>query len=167
MEATPDPGQDGERAPRERRHDVEVQVRRTPRYGTFIAIGAVLGAVAAWVTAMLMPPAVDELGRVVDTTAVIGLVIVAGFVVGAGLGGLVAVIIDRSLAKRSTTLVAEQTDVEEPDAPVEGEPLEDEAPAVEAAFEPLDGQGSSGASADGADGAVGGDRPDPDHRREP
>ncbi|WP_413318227.1 hypothetical protein AA0Z99_13515 [Agrococcus sp. 1P02AA] len=165
MHETPDSAAapDGDRASRARRHDVEVRVRRSPRYGTFMAIGAVLGAVAAWVTAMVMPTPVDEMGRVVDTTAVIGLVVVGGFVVGAGLGGLVAVIIDRSLAKRSTTLVAEQTDVEEPEATIEGEPVEDAAPTVEAAFEPLDERG--GAARPGRpDGASPGE---PDDRREP
>lgn len=99
---TPDP----------QRQDVEVRVRRSPKYGPFMAIGAVLGALAMWVIGLLMPPATNAAGQQVDTLPVVGLAIVLGFAVGAGLGGLVAVIIDRRLSKRASTLVAEQTDVD-------------------------------------------------------
>lgn len=99
---TPDP----------QRQDVEVRVRRSPKYGPFMAIGAVLGALAMWLIGLLMPPATNVAGQQVDTLPVVGLAIVLGFAVGAGLGGLVAVIIDRRLSKRASTLVAEQTDVD-------------------------------------------------------
>lgn len=98
--------------PVEQRQEVEVRVRRSPKYGPFMAIGAVLGALAMWITGLLMPPPVSLAGQQVDTMPVVGLAIVLGFAVGAGLGGLVAVIIDRRLAKRASTLVAEQTDVD-------------------------------------------------------
>lgn len=94
------------------RQEVEVRVRRSPKYGPFMAIGAVLGAIVMWVVGLLMPPAVNEAGQRIDTLPVVGLAIVLGFAVGAGLGGLVAVLIDRRLAKRTSTLVAEQTDVD-------------------------------------------------------
>ncbi|WP_405219362.1 hypothetical protein [Agrococcus sp. Ld7] len=95
-----------------RRQEVEVRVRRSPKYGPFMAIGAILGAVAMWVAGLLMPAAVNEAGQRVDTLPVVGLGIVLGFAVGAGIGGLVAVLIDRRLSKRASTLVAEQTDVD-------------------------------------------------------
>ncbi|WP_347755797.1 hypothetical protein [Agrococcus sp. ProA11] len=102
------------------RREVEVRVRRSPRYGAFMAVGALLGALAMWIIGLLMPRAVDEAGQQVDTLPVVGLAVVLGFAIGAGLGGLVAVIIDRRLSKRASTLVAEQTDIEargEHDAP--------------------------------------------------
>ncbi|WAC67282.1 hypothetical protein OVA14_05965 [Agrococcus sp. SL85] len=113
-------------------HEVEVRVRRTPKYGVFMAIGALLGAVAAWLLAAAMGPGVDEAGQPVDTNPVIGLSVVVGFVVGAGIGGVVAVLVDRSLAKRSRTLVAEHVVVEEV---VEAEAVEEPAAQVEGSFE--------------------------------
>ncbi|MCH1882043.1 hypothetical protein [Agrococcus sp. ARC_14] len=138
MDETPDPAAaHGEHARAERHQDVEVRVRRTPRYWRFIALGAVLGAVAMWVIGVSVPPGLDAQGQRVDTSPVIGLGIVIGFVVGAGLGGLVAVIIDRALVRRGQTLVAEQTDIEEPEAP-DAAVDESAADAGEAAFEPLE-----------------------------
>lgn len=129
---------------RTHRHDVEVRVRRAPKYGRFMAIGAVLGAVVAWLISVLQEPGVDEAGRPVDTTPVIGLIIVIGFVVGVAAGGLVALLVDRAARKRAQTLVAEQTDVE-PAAAAPGaagvdaadQRRDDPADAGEAAFEPL------------------------------
>lgn len=112
MDQSPEPAANHDGARRgERRSDIDVRVRRAPKYGTFMAIGAVLGAIVMLVTGMLLPPGVNEAGEIVDTTPVIGLGVVTGFVVGAGLGGLLAVIIDRALAKRGATLVAELLDV--------------------------------------------------------
>lgn len=140
MDQTPEtaPDHDGERTAEARRRDVDVRVRRAPKYGTFLAIGALVGAVAMWVAGMLLPPGVDEAGQPVDTTPVIGLTIVIGFVLGAGLGGLIALIIDRRLAKRGTTLVAEQVDVEVPEPVIEAEPVDEDEGAVDASFDPLD-----------------------------
>lgn len=115
MDQTPDPAapEEGARS-QERRHDVEVRVRRAPKYGVFMAIGAVVGAVVAWLIGELQPPAVNEAGQRLDTTPVIGLIVVVGFVLGAAAGGIAALIADRAMAKRGRTLTAERRDVEAP-----------------------------------------------------
>ncbi|WP_092666125.1 YtxH domain-containing protein [Agrococcus carbonis] len=139
MDHTPDPAaNDGAGSPREHHHDVEVQVRRSPKYGRFMALGAALGAVVAWIVAWVMPPAVNAAGERVDTSPIIGLSIVVGFVLGGALGAVVALLIDRSLAKRAGTATAEQIDVSEADAPADAAPPAPHAPhapVVEAEFE--------------------------------
>ncbi len=131
MDETPDPAASPEQgaAPQERRRDVEVRVRRAPKYGVFAAIGAVVGAVVAWLIAELQPPAVNEAGALVDTTAVIGLIVVVGFVLGGAAGGVAALIADRASAKRGRTLTAERVDVEAPPEPGTREPRASEATA--------------------------------------
>ena len=161
--AAHEPEQGGAGPAEGRSEDVEVRVRRSPKYGVFLAIGAVLGAVVAWVVGSLMPPGVDVEGRPVDTTPVIGLAIVGGFVVGAGIGGVVALLVDRSLRKRTRTMVAEHVHEQAP--PVEAQMMEDATDALEAAFEPLEGD-AAGDRGDGPGDDLGGtaqrdrDRPD-------
>lgn len=113
MDAQPDPTpeHEGAAAPRETRRTQDMQVRRSPRYGVFMAIGALLAMLAAWWLSTSMPPAVDAAGQRVDTTPVIGLMLVVGFVAGGALGGLVAVLVDRALAKRLHSVSAEHVDV--------------------------------------------------------
>lgn len=117
MSQTPEPAaeHDGAQPRAAHSHDVEVRVRRAPKYGVFMAIGAVVGALIAWLLAWFQPPAVNEAGERVDTLPVVGLAIVTGFVLGVAFGALVAVILDRVLAKRTQTVVAEQVDVDEVD----------------------------------------------------
>lgn len=118
MDATHDRTPQGDAAgdPAGTTEQFDVTVRRSPKYSAFAAVGALVGAVVGWLIASAMPPAVDENGLAVDTTPVIGLMIVAGFVLGGALGALVAVIIDRSLSKRVTATVAERVEVRRPDA---------------------------------------------------
>ena len=129
MDAPHDP------APHDDARDVEVQVRRSPKYGIFMAIGALVGILVAWAISSAMGPGVNAEGERVDTSPVVGLSLVVGFVVGGGLGGLVAILIDRRLSRRTRTLVAEHVVVDEV---VEAEPVEPEhADAVEGSFEPV------------------------------
>ena len=152
MDHTPDPAAapDGGRSHEERHHDVEVRVRRSPRYGVFMAIGALLGAVIAWIVSVSMPPGVSETGQRLDTTPVIGLVVVMGFVLGAALGAVAALIADRVLSKRAHTATAEQLDVTETDASASVAPPPH---VVEAEFEhhaTVDPQAGPSAEADAA-----------------
>jgi hypothetical protein len=119
MQQTPDPADGQGRAdlPREHHRDIEVRVRRSPKFGAFMLIGAVLGALSAWVISAIQPPGVNEAGQPVDTTGVLGLALVAGVVLGVAIGAVVALLVDRSLAKRGRMLIAEQTDVEAPEQP--------------------------------------------------
>ncbi len=115
MDATRDPAPQDDAGEQHEttREELQVTVRRSPKYGVFMAIGSVLGIVTAWVLSSLAEPAVNEAGQRVDTTAVIGLLLVIGFVAGAALGGIVALIADRSLAKGTRTAVAERVETRE------------------------------------------------------
>lgn len=149
MDAQPDPTpeQEGARAHRETHETQQMQVRRSPRYGVFMAIGALLAMLAAWWISTAMPPAVNQAEQPVDTTPVIGLMLVVGFVVGGALGALVAVLIDRALSKRLHTVTAEHVDVAERPSPSGPED------AGDATFEPL------GPAGDRRDELGDGDRP--------
>ncbi|WP_206447556.1 hypothetical protein [Agrococcus sp. KRD186] len=125
---------DGEQPAAQHRHDVEVRVRRAPKFGVFMLLGAVVGALVAWVVSAVQAPGVDEAGRPVDTSGILGLTIVVGVVLGVGVGAVVALLVDRSLAKRGRMLVAEQTDVEAPEQP---QAAVAPADAGEASFEHL------------------------------
>ncbi|MGM1030368.1 MAG: hypothetical protein ACQEWM_10975 [Actinomycetota bacterium] len=117
MDATPDPAQpDGPAQPDETREELRVTVRRAPKYGVFMAIGALLGIVAAYILSAVSAPGVDAAGQPVDTTPVIGLMLVIGFVVGGTLGGIVAIIVDRALSKGARTVLAERVETREADA---------------------------------------------------
>lgn len=102
------------------RDDVEVRVRRRPKYGAFMALGAALGALAAWaISFAYVGPHQNEAGQAVDTTPVVGLMLVVGFVAGGVLGALAAIIAERAVGRSSTTLVAERTLVEAPERHVD------------------------------------------------
>jgi hypothetical protein len=139
MDATPAPQPDDGRqqpsaASREETHEeLRVTVRRSPKYGAFMAIGAVVGIVVAWILSSSVGPSVNEAGQLVDTTPVIGLMLVIGFVAGGVLGAIVAIVIDRSLAKGTRTVLAERMETREADAPPESA-----TDAGEAAFERLE-----------------------------
>ena len=118
-----------------------VRVRRSPKYGAFAAVGAALGAVAAWLVAQAFAGQhVNEAGQPVDTTPVIGLMIVVGFVAGGALGAVAALTADRALSRRSTTVTAERLVVGEghvdDTARERAHPLE--APDGGGALRPLD-----------------------------
>ena len=106
--------------------DLPMQVRRSPRYGVFMALGALLGAVVAWWLSATVPPALDSAGAPVETTPVIGLMLVVGFFAGGAVGALIAVVIDRAMSKRLTPVVAERTETREADASGD---VADDAPA--------------------------------------
>ncbi|MFA4840927.1 MAG: hypothetical protein WC580_04385 [Agrococcus sp.] len=155
MDATPDqapqddgavpadravPQQDG--SPSQQSHEeLRVTVRRSPKYGAFMAIGAVVGIVLAWILSSSVGPSVDESGQQVDTTPVIGLMLVIGFVAGGVLGAIVAIIVDRSLSKGTRTVLAERVETREADA-LDASPSD----AGEAAFEPLEPASDEGSA---------------------
>lgn len=137
MDATPDPA--SQQPPAQSHEEHRVTVRRSPKYGVFTAIGALIGIVVAWIVSSNDGPTFDESGRQVDTTPVIGLMLVVGFVVGGVLGAIVAIIIDRALSKGTRTVVAERVETREAgeaDAPADA--VDAPADAGEAAFERLE-----------------------------
>jgi MFS family permease len=84
-----------------------VRVRRSPRVGVFLAIGALLGLLIALV-ATLVTPAEPQY----PTGQVLGYVALITIPVGAALGGLVAVVLDARATRRARTAVAERATTE-------------------------------------------------------
>ncbi|MGC5076684.1 hypothetical protein [Agrococcus sp. DT81.2] len=155
MDATPDqaPQDDGAvpaggavpptgASPSQQSHEeLRVTVRRSPKYGVFTAIGALVGIVAAWILTSSVGPSADATGQQVDTTPVIGLMLVVGFVVGGVLGAIVAIIVDRSLSRGTRTVLAERIETRDAEA-LEASP----ADVGEAAFAPLEPAADDGAT---------------------
>lgn len=91
----------------------EVVVRRSPRYGAFLLAGAVVGAIVALVLTVAFAPDDAVLAeRMADDFTynqgqVFGFLLVCGVVVGGALGALVALLVDRSMSRRTTRALAE------------------------------------------------------------
>ncbi len=91
-----------------------VTVRRAPKFGAFMLVGAVLGAIATLILTSLFPvdPAIGFL-------PLFGYFALFGIVIGGVVGALVAIILDRVGRRRARLAQAEHTTVEP--APVVGE----------------------------------------------
>ena len=76
-------------------------VHRSPRYFNFMLLGAIIGAIAAFVLTVAFPDNPD-FGK----TQVFGFLLLAGLAVGVALGSAVALIIDRF--GRSRTVVVDK-----------------------------------------------------------
>ena len=105
----PEPAASVVPAAAEARRD-RVTVRRSPRYGRFIILGAGLGAVVTFVLTNLFPT--DE---AVGFGALFGYFLLFGIPAGAAIGGLVAVVLERVVSGRSAQLEFERERVEEAD----------------------------------------------------
>jgi ABC-type cobalamin transport system permease subunit len=79
-----------------------VNVRRAPRYGRFIAIGAALGIVIALILTFAFPEN-DEF----DRGQVFGFLLLGLGTIGVAFGAAVALIFDRVLSNRSGLAIAE------------------------------------------------------------
>lgn len=75
---------------------VEATVRRVPRYGVFMGIGAVLGIVAAGIVTMMgsYEPS-QALDVVYPPTQVFGFALLWTVPIGIALGGVVALVLER------------------------------------------------------------------------
>jgi hypothetical protein len=96
-----DPDAPGEHLETEVTSDA-VSVRRAPRYGRFLTLGAALGAVVALILTMAFPENPDY-----DKGQVFGFLLLACGAIGVALGALVALLIDRAFTKRAGSGVAE------------------------------------------------------------
>lgn len=92
------------------RDEVPVQVRMTPRYGRFMALGALVGLLAGWLIAQLggSGPWLGT-GQWTDTTLVVPFVMLIGAIVGIVLGAVVAIVLDRIVGRRTRQATAERT----------------------------------------------------------
>jgi len=79
-----------------------VTVRRSPRYGSFLLLGAALGVLVALILTFAFPEN-DEF----DRGQVFGFLLLWCGAGGLALGGIAALVIDRVLSKRRGTAVAE------------------------------------------------------------
>ena len=90
--------------------DLDVVVRRSPRYGAFMVAGLILGFIVAGILVML-PVDTSQLTADYSMGASMGLLMMLLGIVGLGLGGAVALILDRINAKKAKqyTVRAEYT----------------------------------------------------------
>lgn len=86
-----------------------VRVRRSPRIGVFLGLGAALGALVALI-AVASTPTDPQL----PTPQALGFLILVLAPVGALVGGAVALVLDARASRRSRTLEAERVRGEDP-----------------------------------------------------
>ena len=85
-----------------------VQVRRSPRYTNFMLLGAVVGAIAAFVLTIAFPEN-PEFGRL----QVFGFLLLIGVAVGVALFGLLAILLDRVVGRKVHNVRADRLEVHE------------------------------------------------------
>lgn len=83
--------------------ETTVTVHRSPRYFSFMIVGAVLGAILALVLTVVFPEN-DRFGQ----SQVFGFLLLAGVVAGVALGSIVALILDRAIGRTTATAVADR-----------------------------------------------------------
>ncbi|KTR20555.1 hypothetical protein NS330_06190 [Curtobacterium citreum] len=96
-------------------------MRRAPKFGVFILGGAVLGFLA---TLVVVSVTMDiDRGDQQDASfgTLVGYFSLWGVTIGAAVGAVVAVVLDRVLAKRAARLTAERVEVEPVPDTVDGE----------------------------------------------
>ena len=84
-------------------------MRRAPRYGRFITLGALVGAVVALILTFSFSgqPAYPELELGFDKGQVFGFLLLLCATIGAALGAVVALLIDRGSARRAKSVLVE------------------------------------------------------------
>ncbi|WP_439693736.1 hypothetical protein ACRQ4B_05770 [Curtobacterium sp. SP.BCo] len=100
----------------------EVTIRRAPKFGVFIVGGALLGFVATLIVVSLtMNIDRGDQQETASFGSLVGYFSLWGVTIGAFVGALVAVVLDRVFARRAARLTAERVEVELPPETVEGE----------------------------------------------
>uniref|UniRef100_A0A942Y9J5 Potassium transporter Trk n=1 Tax=Neobacillus citreus TaxID=2833578 RepID=A0A942Y9J5_9BACI len=103
----------------------EVTIRRAPKFGVFIVGGALLGFLATLVVVSLtMNLDRGDQQETQSFGSLVGYFSLWGVTIGAAVGAVVAVVLDRVFQRRAARLTAERVEVEMPADTVEGE-LED------------------------------------------
>lgn len=104
-------------------HRIEsAQVRRAPRYAMFLVVGAALGVVVAIILTFAFD-GTDDVSTSTQVsyslTQVFGFLALVCITVGIALGGIVALILDRTMARRAREVRVdhEHIEVDEPEAP--------------------------------------------------
>ncbi len=92
----------------------QVSVRRSPRYGIFLVLGAALGVFVAMILTFAFngnDRAADN-GAVYSDGQVFGFLALAGVAVGLLVGGAVALILDKVVSRRTRQVEVDHTTVE-------------------------------------------------------
>lgn len=116
----------------ERQASVDVSVRRSPRYGRFLLVGAIIGVIFALIVASITRPTPEEIAGPTITysfSAVFGFGALLFGAIGALLSGLLALLLDRLVGRRLRPYTAEHEHVAY-DEPEDEEETAD-APAAE------------------------------------
>jgi len=96
---------------------VEGRVRRSPRYAVFLVLGAALGILVAAILTFAFSgndePAPN--GAIYSDGEVFGFLALVGITVGIAVGGLVAIILDRTVGRRTRAVRLEHETVEHDD----------------------------------------------------
>lgn len=80
----------------------KLKVRRAPKYVPFLIAGALVGVVVAAFFTFTLPPSEDF-----ETSSVFGLFAVLMVLPGAGLGAIVALVLDLQGRRRAKTMIVE------------------------------------------------------------
>jgi hypothetical protein len=91
-----------------------VTVRRAPKYAVFVVLGAALGLLVAMILTFSFndPDATSpNTGLVYSTGQVFGFVALVCITVGVALGGIVALLFDRALSRRTRRLTVDRESV--------------------------------------------------------
>jgi hypothetical protein len=92
-------------------HIESVRVRRAPKYAVFLALGAALGLVVAMILTFVFNGTGDvspNTGLVYTQTQVFGFLALACITVGVVVGAVVALILDRVLARRARDVTVDR-----------------------------------------------------------
>lgn len=82
----------------------QVRVRRSPKIGVFLLVGAAVGALVAVVAVNVTPP-----DATIPAPQAIGFLVLLLAPVGAAVSGAIALLIDRGAERRSKIVEAERT----------------------------------------------------------
>jgi hypothetical protein len=96
-----------------------VRVRRRPRMGVFLVLGAVVGAIAALVVALSAHP-----DPAFPTPQVLGFLLLAFVPIGAGLSALVAIVLDALGPTRTAQAERDSAPLVEPRSARDPEPTD-------------------------------------------
>jgi hypothetical protein len=88
----------------------EVKIRRAPKLGVFLAVGALVGAIVTLIVTSQFPADPS-----VGFAATAGYFLLFGIPAGVALGAAVGLIIDRVSVARSRTVTVEREVIEAPD----------------------------------------------------
>lgn len=92
----------------------KLKVRRAPKYVPFLIAGALAGVATAAIFTYMLPPTEGF-----ETSSVFGLFTVLLILPGAGLGAIVALVLDHRGRRRTKTLIAEALPDDERNAAAE------------------------------------------------